>query len=299
MHDPEQVEFHETIDRPILSRTAVRGGMILGSALLFAIGVASVMGASPSPSTGADPSTGTDPSAASSAAPSAPATPSAPNAPNTTQNGGPGMGPGMMRGFGLGFPGRGFGIGGDITITAIDGSNLSLKTQDGWTRTIAVTSSTTITRAGTTITVGDLKVGDQIVLRQQRQDDGSYTITDIHIVLPTVAGAITKIDGSTITVQRFDGTTQVIHVDSSTTYQVAGQASAALGDLKVGDVIVAQGTQRTDGSLDAESVAGGTFPGFGGDGKGRFDMPGFPGWGGQGPDDATPGASPAPSTSAG
>ena len=57
--------------------------------------------------------------------------------------GGPGFGgPGFGRG--------GFGFGG-ITITAIDGSNLSLKTEDGWTRTIAVTSDTAVTRAGKTI----------------------------------------------------------------------------------------------------------------------------------------------------
>ena len=109
-----------------------------------------------------------------------------------------------------------------MTITAINGSNLSLKTDDGWTRTIAVTSDTAITRAGTTIAVGDLKVGDEIAFRQDRQDDGTYTITEIHVVLPTVAGQVTKIDGSTITVQRMDGTTQVIHVDGSTTYRVNG-----------------------------------------------------------------------------
>ena len=64
-----------------------------------------------------------------------------------------------------------------------------------------------ITRAGTTIAVGDLKVGDEIVFRQNRQDDGTYTITEIRLVLPTVAGQVTKVDGSTITVQRLDGTT--------------------------------------------------------------------------------------------
>jgi Domain of unknown function (DUF5666) len=186
-----------------------------------------------------------------------------------------------------------------VTITAIDGSNLSLKTEDGWTRTIAVTSATTIERAGTTIQVADLKVGDQIVFREERQDDGSYTITDIHVVLPTVTGKITKIDGSTITVQRFDGTTQVLHVGDSTTYKVAGVTDPTLKDLAVDDVIIAQGTQRSDGSLDAASIAGGHLPSFDG-GPGKFGFPGFPDWhGDKVPDGAAPSASPAPSTSAG
>ena len=53
--------------------------------------------------------------------------------------------PAASAGFGgPGFGRGGFGFGG-ITITAISGSNLSLKTEDGWTRTIAVESDTTIT----------------------------------------------------------------------------------------------------------------------------------------------------------
>ena len=59
--------------------------------------------------------------------------------------------------FGFGGPGvvRG-GIGRQIAITGISGNDLALKTTDGWTRTITVSSSTTITKAGQTITVGDL-----------------------------------------------------------------------------------------------------------------------------------------------
>lgn len=298
MREPEPTEFHDTINRPPFSPAVVRGGMVLGTALLFALGVASVMGASASPATGSDPSArpstaaSAAPSTAPTAAPSNPTTPNqvAPTTPDTT----PGIG---SRGFGFGPGGHGYGVGvRTITITAINGNDISLKTEDGWTRTITVTSDTTITRAGAPIAVGDLKVGDQVVFRQQRQDDGTYTITELRLVLPTVTGKITKIDGSTITVQRFDGTTQTIHVDGSTTYRVAGKDGATLGDLAVDDVIVAQGTQRSDGSLDAEAVAKRSFAGFGTDGKGRFGTPGMPG--GHGPD-ATPGASPTPSANAG
>ena len=49
MTEPEQIEFTERIDRPILTRGLARGGIVLGSALLLVVGVMSAMGASPAP----------------------------------------------------------------------------------------------------------------------------------------------------------------------------------------------------------------------------------------------------------
>ena len=177
----------------------------------------------------------------------------------------------------------------DITITSISGSNLSLATADGWTRTIAATSTTTITKGAATITVSDLAVGDQIVFSQVRQTDGTYTITAIRVILPSLDGQVTAINGTTITVTQRDGTAATIHVDASTTYQVEGVTSATLSDVKVGAYIDAEGTLRTDGSLDASVVSSGFRggPGHGGD------------WGpGHGPGDRDKDAAPSASPSA-
>jgi hypothetical protein len=250
---------------------------------------------------------------------------------------------GGMGGFGRGFGdgGSGFGrggVGGQITITAVNGNDLALKTTDGWTRTITVTSATTITEAGQTIAVGDLDVGDTIRFSQTANSDGTYTIDAIVVVVPTVSGTVTEVgsgsfkltarDGTTwtittntstayklgffdaakagsasdvkvgtsvvvqgtsatnnamtavtvriqlprvggqvtaktadtITVSRRDGTT-VIHVSSSTTYQVVDKTSATLADITVGMTIMAEGTQRSDGSIDATTVVGGIIRG--------------------------------------
>jgi hypothetical protein len=94
-----------------------------------------------------------------------------------------------LNGFGGG-PGRGgpgHGLGG-ITVTAISGSNISLKTADGWTRTITVDSGTTYSKSGDTIALGDLAVGDQVAFRQTLEDDGSWTIDSVAVVLPHVGG---------------------------------------------------------------------------------------------------------------
>ena len=235
------------------------------------------------------------------------------NGPNGPKQKGPGKGP--------------------VTITSISGNDVALATEDGWTRTITVTSATTITKAGQTITVGDLAVGDEVAFRQVRNDDGSYTITAIQVRVPHVGGEVsavtddsitvkgkggttkvitvtgstvykvgaadgTKADvtvgskieaagtvsgdtftasvvtvrpahvphamgevtaktGDSITIKDKDGKTTVIHVTSDTTYKVRGNKTASLADISVGGRVQAQGTWRSDGSLDAVAVHGG------------------------------------------
>lgn len=248
----------------------VRVGIVTGTAALVLVGAVAAMGASPAPS----------------GSTTTPTTPSASGDPNVG-----GKGPGRMGDFG-GF-GRGFGA---ITITSIDGSSLSLKTEDGWTRTIVVTADTTITKAGATIAVGDLAVGDEIRFAQTQAADGTFTITQIVVVMPSLGGEVTAKTSDTITVTRRDGTSATIHVDGSTTYTVDGVAGKSLADIAVGDHVRAEGTTNSDGSLDAASVNAG----FGRDGKGPGHDHG-PGHGPDGidPDDSTPSASPDASATPG
>jgi hypothetical protein len=289
MTEPDQIEFHEHVNGPdggrapgpSLSRSIpVRIGMVAGSAVLFVIGAVAAMGASPSPTT---PAATTD----SGTTPAAPVSPFDGALPRI----GPLRDIGLNLRGGIGFKFGGFG---DITIASINGSNLSLKTDDGWTRTIAVGSSTTITKGGQTISVGDLKAGDQIVFRETKGTDGSYAINEIRVVLPVVGGKVTAVGSDSITIETKGGASATIHVTSSTTYDVNGNASAKLSDITVGSVVIAEGTLRSDGSLDASTVHAGT----------RID--GGPGWMGKmfraGPNhvdkpEATPSASPSTSSS--
>lgn len=174
-------------------------------------------------------------------------------------------------GDGPGFGGpRGFGHGG-ITITAISGSSISLETADGWTRTISVDSDTTYSESGDAIALSDLAVGDEIRFRQKLEDDGTYTIDAIAVIPPRAGGTVTAVSGSTITVEQRDGTSATIKVTADTTYQVSGD-DATLADVEVGMVLVAEGTENSDGSLTATEVRAadpGDFPGPGGRGHGH------------------------------
>jgi len=168
-----------------------------------------------------------------------------------------------------GGPGLGRGFGG-ISITAISGSSISLATADGWTRTITVDSGTTYTKAGATIALGDLKVGDSIGFRQTHETTGSWTIDSVAVIQPHLGGEVTAIDGSTITVKQRDGTSGTIKVTGSTTYNVAG-AAAKLADVKVGMFLVAEGTKNADGSITASTVRAGTAGDHGPGGRGGHD----------------------------
>lgn len=139
-----------------------------------------------------------------------------------------------------------------ISITAIDGTKLALVTDNGWTRTIDAAGAT-VTKDGAAAAVSALQVGDRIVFRETRSDDGTYTITAIEVIQPSATGTVESVSGSTITLTARDGSSQKITVTSSTTYELAGQASTR--DAVVAGVqIRATGTLGSDGTLTATSV---------------------------------------------
>ncbi len=221
-------------------RTALLAAVGAGLLVVGAAGFA--LAASPSPAV-----------SGANGAPSATLAPGPSGSPDAA-----GRGRGLLGGrWGIGpavgglLPGRPFGA---IHITAIDGSKLSLATDDGWQRTIDA-SGATITRAGESIGVGDLQVGDEIRFSQTHAADGSWTVNRVEVVLPTIAGEVTAVGSDTITVKRFDGTTATVHVSGDTTYVARGKSNAGLSDVTVGSYVIAQGTARDDGSLDALRVA--------------------------------------------
>jgi Domain of unknown function (DUF5666) len=225
MTEPE-THFTERLPRRDLRRAVV----LVGAILAVVVGAAVTMGASPS---------------ASPANPGATTQPQASGDPAPPDNG-------LGKGFGRGDHGRPGGFG-SISITSISGSNLSLATEDGWTRTIAITSATTITKDGETIAAGDLAVGDQIRFRQSRASDGTFTITAIDVVQPRIVGTVTAVSADSITITGRDGASHTITTTSATTYRL-GRAAASRSDVVVGSTILATGTTGTGDSFTASSV---------------------------------------------
>jgi Domain of unknown function (DUF5666) len=230
---------HEMTEQERQLRRADRWrlGAILALFLLGAVPVVVAFAASPDPSAtdGASPAATVAP-----AATSAPAAALDTTAPSTESKGDGTTGRfGPLGAFGALRGGFG-GFGGAITITAIDGSTLSLKTDDGWTRTITVTPDTKITKAGQTLAIGDLAVGDHIRFAQKKNADGTYTVTAIAVPTAQTAGEVTAVSGNTLTIKRRNGDTQTVTVTGSTIYKV-GAAAGDKSDVKVGSKIEASG----------------------------------------------------------
>jgi hypothetical protein len=148
------------------------------------------------------------------------------------------------------FGGQGFR---DITIKAISGSNVTLATDDGWTRTIAVTSTVKLTKGGQAIEVSALKVGDQVRFSQTRNADGTYTVDQIAVVVPSVRGTVSDVSSTGFKVTTRDGSVWTIAINGTTKYQY-GTGSGTLADVKNGTVTLVQGTTTGDNALTALTV---------------------------------------------
>jgi hypothetical protein len=163
-----------------------------------------------------------------------------------------GAGSGGMPGM-AGMPGMRGAVGQvDVTITKIDGTKLALQTGDGWARTID-TAGATITRAGKTLAVTDLQVGDKITFRETRQSDGTYKINSIQVVVPTASGTVTAVTSGTVTINQPGGASKTLTLTGSTTYTRGGSA-VTQSALVVGVRIVAQGTVDSAGHFTAAAV---------------------------------------------
>lgn len=236
----EAPAFHGRLDRGNILKGAI--GLVAGIAIVASVAIVA----------------GTAPTSDGNTAGAAPQTSSSPKASGRPQ---PFRVPsiGGIFGFGGGLPGAAVSPFGGVTIASINGTTVGLKTADGWTRTVTVDGSVKVTEAGRTMSAGDLKVGQAVRLQEKRSSDGTFTVTGLVIVTPSVVGQVTAKTATTITIKRFDGTTQTIDVDSSTTYRVQGASTSDLAAITVGMTIVASGPQASDGTIHAFTVQGGNF----------------------------------------
>ena len=176
-----------------------------------------------------------------------------------------GFGRGGRHGGYDGYDGYGeFGFGRGLTVTGVSGSTITATGRGSQTITVQVSATTAYTEAGTSASLSDVKVGSIIAVRGANTGTGytgapsatsgaTISATAITIVLPQVAGVVTGVSGSTLTITGFDGATRTVTVTDSTRYQKAGQ-SAALSNITSGTAIAVEGTANGDGSLTAVRV---------------------------------------------
>lgn len=191
------------------------------------------------------------------------------------------------------------------TVASITGSTVTVTGRDGSTSKVVLTSSTSFELAGEAATKDAVVAGARILARGTLASDGTLTATSVQVAPAASAGTVKEKGPSSLTLTTRDGSTVVVKVTSTTTFQVAGITAPTLADIDVGDVVMAWGTRNADGSLSAAAVRshaagelGGPFGGFGGPGlRGDGFGPGGMRGGGRGwgfPDDSD--TEPAPFT---
>lgn len=170
---------------------------------------------------------------------------------------------------------RGPGAGGEVT--AVSDSSLTLTTPKGDSVTVNVSEDTVVrlVESQSDGSLSDIKVGSHVMVRGQRNDDGSVEAKAI-MVAPEgdmAGGRVTAVDGSTITVQGRDGETATILTDDSTIFRLGpGGETGSITDVTTETGVHAFGDLQEDGSLKARLV----FVGRGGPGHegGKGPRPG-------------------------
>lgn len=164
------------------------------------------------------------------------------------------------------FPGGGFERGGATgTVTGMSGGTITLRTLTG-TLTVNTTSSTTYSKEGQKIALGDIKVDDVLQVRPVRSSGSStppptppttITAQAIDVVMPAFFGRVTSVSGPTIFIVTHDGQQAFVFTTSSTKYTMH-RAPASFSDVKAGDFISASGNQTDLKHLTADQVSIGT-----------------------------------------
>lgn len=182
------------------------------------------------------------------------------------------------RGFFQEGPGRGHkGPHGGVTgeVTAIDGSTLTVAGRDGESITVNVSENTQVflVETGSDGSISDIKVGSNIGVRGQRNDDDSVEARGV-TVMPAgdmAGGRVTDIDGGKITVDNpRDETTTVITTDDKTTFRLGrDNETGSISDITTDSAVMAFGETQSDGSLTARLVLVHEHPMKGGEGGPR------------------------------
>ncbi len=192
---------------------------------------------------------------------------------------------GGWRGGQGGGMGIGRGVGG--TVTAISGSTITIKTEEGDTYQILTSANSHIMkrvdRQPEPVKLTDIHVGDAVMAGGE-VNAKAKTVGAVFVMVLTpeqaaqakkmredfgktwTAGEVTAIKDLDITIKRRDGVTQTVSVDENTSFKKR-EDSITLADIQVGDMLRATGALKGSSFL-ATTVNVGRMGGPGSEGRG-------------------------------
>jgi hypothetical protein len=184
---------------------------------------------------------------------------------------GPGQGPGGGQGMAGAFAEHGV----QGTVTAISGSDITVKTEDGASYKIETGVNTRFRKQRDQVKLTDIHVGDMVGAFGDK-DEKAKTLGAVAVMVfdkelyekakadfgkTWTAGSVQSIEDLKITIKRPDKVVQTIVVDENTSFH-KHRDSITLADIKVGDNVTARGALQGGNFLATELSVGG--PGGGG-----------------------------------
>jgi hypothetical protein len=140
------------------------------------------------------------------------------------------------------------------TVTSVKGSTITIKDLMGFTRTIHTSSSTTYTRGGQPANSSAVTNGANIAAQGTVDKNGTdLDANKVAVRLPSVAGTVQSVTGSSFVVQGPDGANHTVTTTGGTTFR-QGRNQASLSDVKQGVRVIAMGDRQSNGDLTATSV---------------------------------------------
>jgi hypothetical protein len=154
----------------------------------------------------------------------------------------------------------GFGRGVGGTVTAISGTTLAIKTEEGDSYQIFTSVNTRIMKQREPVKLADIHVGD-LVMAGGQSDPKAKTLGAVFVAVLSpeqaaqakkmredfgktwTGGVVTTIKDLDITIKRMDGVTQTVTVDENTSFKKR-RDSITLADIQVGDRLTAQGALK-------------------------------------------------------
>ena len=104
-------------------------------------------------------------------------------------------------------------------VVSVNGSEVVVAQRNGLHVTVNTSGSTAYEQDGQAAVAADLKVGSAVsVTGTLSSDKTEIDATVVQIVLPSVAGRVTAVSGTTITITGFNGT-ETVTTGSSTTFR--------------------------------------------------------------------------------
>jgi hypothetical protein len=202
-------------------------------------------------------------------------------------------------------------------VISVNGSQVVVEQQDGLYVTVNLASSTAYDEAGQAAAPSAVVAGVEVsVTGALSSDHTQIDATTVDILLPSVAGQVTAVSGTTLTITGFDGTTETVTTGAGTVFRDKS-GKTTIASVAKGDFVEAFGTAGSGSSFAAVTVdvgpgmssgpafsggPGGSGPSGGGrfGGRGGSMRPGgfggAAGWGAEGGTTTGAGASGASTT---